>query len=267
MASQLPLLLDPVVLLAVAFLFGVVVGSFANVCIYRIPLHLSVVSPRSRCPRCERPIRALENIPVLSWVFLLGRCRGCREPISLRYPLVELANGLLWAGVLFAFGPTVRAACLLPFTTALLILALVDYDVQILPDVITRPGIVLGLALAFVPAWPVRPVAALAAAAGGYAAFWGVAFAYRKTRGVDGLGQGDWKLAAMLGAWLGGQMLLFIVFAASVAGTVVGLVAARREQERLKYRLAFGTFLALAALLALFVGSPVIAWYRGLLRG
>ncbi len=263
-----PLLaLEPSLLPWVALAFGLVVGSFANVCIHRIPRGVSVVTPRSRCPRCERPLSAAENIPVLSWLFLRGRCRGCRAPISLRYPLVELANGLLWAGVAFVHGPTLRTACLLPLTTALLILALVDLDFQILPDVITLPGVLAGLAFSFLPAWPVRPLEAAAAAAGGYVTFWAVAGSYRLLRGVDGLGRGDWKLAAMLGACFGWQMLLFIVFTASLSGSVVGGVLARRRSEGMKYALPFGTFLALAALIALFVGQPALAWYQGLLHG
>ena len=259
--------LPPPLLGFLVLTLGSIIGSFANVCIYRIPKGQSVVAPRSRCPRCERPIAGFDNVPVLSWLILRGRCRSCRAPISIRYPLVELANGGLWLGLLIVHGPSVSTVVLALLSTALLVLALIDLEHQILPDVITLPGIVLGVGCSFLPQWPVGPLVAIAAAAGGFLVFWGVAAAYRISRGVDGLGQGDWKLAALLGAFFGWQMLLFIVFAASIGGTAVGLVLATRRSAGLKHALPFGTFLGFAAILAMFVGSPTLRWYGGFFRG
>jgi leader peptidase (prepilin peptidase)/N-methyltransferase len=152
------------------------------------------------------------------------------------------------------------------FVTALLVLSLIDLDHHLLPDVITRPGIAIGLAASLLPG-PPSPLAAALGAAGGYAAFWAVAAAYRRTRGIEGLGQGDWKMTAMIGAFLGWDQMLLAVFIASVAGTLVGLglIALRRANG--KYALPLGTFLGLAGIVVAFVGEPVTAWYRGLLRG
>jgi leader peptidase (prepilin peptidase)/N-methyltransferase len=250
----------------VALALGLIVGSFANVCIHRLPLRQSVVSPRSRCPHCGTAIAAWDNLPLLSYALLRGRCRSCRAPISIRYPLIEAVNGLLYLGLALQFGPALRTLVLMAFVTALLVLSLIDVDHRILPDVITLPGIAVGLAASLLPG-PPTPVGSVAGAAGGYLAFWAVAEAYRRARGVEGLGQGDWKMTAMLGAFLGWDQMLLAVFLASVVGTVVGLglMAARRADG--KYALPLGTFLGLAGIAATFVGEPVTTWYRQLLHG
>ncbi|HEY8148346.1 MAG TPA: prepilin peptidase, partial [Vicinamibacteria bacterium] len=170
-----------------ALLVGLVVGSFANVCIHRLPLGLSVVRPRSRCPRCEAPIRALDNVPVLSYVLLRGRCRACAARISPRYPAVELANGLLYLAVAARVGPTPVAVVYMVFITALLVLTLIDFDHQILPDVITLPGTAFAIAASGALWWfdwpglP-YPIESIASAAGGYLAFFAVAESYRRAR-------------------------------------------------------------------------------------
>jgi leader peptidase (prepilin peptidase)/N-methyltransferase len=245
-----------------ALLGGLLVGSFANVCIHRLPLERSVVFPASRCPACGAGIRAFDNVPVLSWLWLRGRCRSCRAPISIRYPAVEAVNGLLWAGLVAVHGPSWATLVELGLATALLVLSLIDLEHQILPDVITRPGIVLGLAATFVPGWTVDLRSAAGSAAAGYLAFWAVAKSYEKTRGQEGLGQGDWKMAAMLGAFFGWQRMLLTIFLAALSGTLVGLafIAARRGDFQRK--LPFGTFLGAAGLLCLFAGDPIVAWYR-----
>ena len=249
-----------------ALVIGLITGSFANVCIHRIPLRQSVVSPRSRCPRCGRPIGALENVPVLSYLALGGRCRGCRAPISPRYPLVEAANGALYLGLAWLMGPTLEAAAAMVFVTALLVLSLIDYDHHLLPDVITLPGIVFGLMASLLPGPPTTVESAVAAAAG-YLALFAVAKAYEKTRGIEGLGQGDWKMAAMLGAFLGWQKLLLTVFAATLGGTIVGVALMAFGGRDSRHALPLGTFLGLAGIAVVFVGQPVIDWYGGLLRG
>jgi leader peptidase (prepilin peptidase)/N-methyltransferase len=249
-----------------ALTLGLIVGSFANVCIHRVPLRQSVVSPRSRCPHCGAAIAAWDNLPLLSYALLRGRCRHCRAPISIRYPLVEAVNGLLYLALALQFGPTLRTALLMPFVTALLVLSLIDLDHRLLPNVITLPGIAVGLAAGLLPG-PPTVLSSIAGAAGGYLAFWAVAEVYRRTRGAEGLGQGDWKMTAMLGAFLGWDQMLLAVFLASILGTVVGLglIALRRGNG--KYALPLGTFLGLAGIVVTFVGEPVTTWYRGLLHG
>jgi leader peptidase (prepilin peptidase)/N-methyltransferase len=246
---------------------GLIVGSFANVCIYRLPLGRSIVCPGSACPSCQRPIRALDNIPVLSFLFLGARCRSCRAPISWRYPLVEATNGLLWLGIALAFGETWTALFLMILVTALLVLSLIDLDHQILPDVITLPGTLLALLASVVGVSGVPFPAALEGTLGGYLAFWSVASLYRRTRGVDGLGEGDWKMAALLGAALGWRGLLLVVLFASLAGTLVGVGLIVLGGRTAQHRLPFGTFLGGAGIAAAFAGPQLLAWYAGLFSG
>jgi leader peptidase (prepilin peptidase)/N-methyltransferase len=250
-----------------ALLLGLVVGSFANVCIHRLPLGQSVVTPPSRCPACGTLIKAYDNLPVLGWLFLRGRCRACRAPISWRYPVVEATNGLLWLALAHWHGPRPRTFVEMALVSALLILSLIDLEHQILPDVITLPGIAIGLAASFLPGSPLSPLAALGAAVGGFLAFAAVAKTYEKTRGVEGLGQGDWKLAALLGAFLGWQKMLLTVLLASVAGTLVGLLAIALRGRDLRYALPLGTFLGVSGALAVFLGDALLTWYRGLFGG
>jgi len=254
-----------------ALALGLLIGSFANVCIHRLPLGESVVSPRSRCPSCRAPISAADNVPLLSYLFLKGRCRHCAARISPRYPAVELANGLLYLAVALRDGPTARALVDMAFVTALLVLSLIDLDHQILPDVITRPGIAAGIGLSMVAqqlgwrGWP-GPFESVASAAGGYVAFWAIAAAYRRARGIEGLGQGDWKLAAMLGALLGWQRMLLTILLASIAGTIAGLILMAARGRSAQHPLPLGTFLGLAGIVVLFAGEHAIAWYRDLWR-
>jgi leader peptidase (prepilin peptidase)/N-methyltransferase len=249
-------------------LTGLVVGSFANVCIHRLPLGQSIVRPRSRCPRCGAPIHALDNVPVLSYAVLRGRCRSCGAPISARYPAVEAANGLLYFAIARSEAPGPQAAVAMVLVTALLVLALIDLDHQILPNVITLPGILAGLAASFLPG-PPTPLSSLAAAVGGYLVLAAFAWTWRRLRGVEAMGQGDWKMTAMLGAFLGVEKLLLTVLVATVCGSLVGvglmLVAGRSS----RHKLPLGTFLGAAGILVVVAGplaDAVVAWYRGLLR-
>lgn len=251
-----------------ALLVGLVVGSFANVCIHRLPLGLSVARPRSRCPRCQAPIRALDNVPVLSYLLLRARCRHCRAPISPRYPAVELVNGLAYMAVAARWGASPVAVVYMVFITALLVLTLIDLDHQILPDVITLPGMAFGITASGAATlfdWPGLPHVwtSLGSAVGGYLVFWLVAKSYARVRKEEGLGQGDWKMAAMLGALLGWQKLLLTVLLASVVGTVVGLALMAFAGRNAKYALPLGTFLGVAGIAVVFTGDVLLAWYRG----
>jgi leader peptidase (prepilin peptidase) / N-methyltransferase len=245
---------------------GLIVGSFANVCIHRLPERQSVVRPRSRCPRCGAPIGAADNVPVLSYLALGGRCRACRAPISARYPLVEATNAAMYFALARLLGPTLQAAVAMAFVSALLVLTLIDYDHQLLPDLITLPGIAAGLAASLLKG-PPTPLSSAVAAAGGYLAFWAVAGAYQRARGIEGLGQGDWKMTAMLGAFLGWEKLLLTVFVATLAGTVVGLGLMAFGGRSSRHALPLGTFLGIAGIAVVFAGQPILDWYRGLLRG
>lgn len=247
--------------LVVAALFGLTVGSFLNVVIHRLPLGESLVSPRSRCPSCGAPIAAWDNVPVLSWLILLGRCRRCRAPISFRYPAVELANGALWA-LAFRFAPSwgdLASGALL----ASLCLALmgIDYDHQILPDVLTLPGIAAGLALSFVSVQRTPLAAAIGAAVGAGGLFL-VAFTYEKLAGHEGMGLGDVKMLGMIGAFLGPWGVLVTILAASVSGSIVGIVLILSKGGDGKTKLPFGVFLAIGAVGAWFLADPLVARYR-----
>ncbi|HXK08007.1 MAG TPA: prepilin peptidase [Vicinamibacteria bacterium] len=250
-----------------SLLLGLVVGSFANVCVHRLPRGESIVSPPSRCPACGTLIQARDNLPVVSYVLLRGRCRSCRAPISWRYPAVEAANGLLWLALATVFGPRPRTFVSMALVTALLVLSLIDLGHQILPDAITLPGTAAGLAASFLPGAPATPLASLAAAAFGWLGFAAVAKAYERARGIEGLGQGDWKMAAMLGAFLGWQGMLLTVLLASVLGTCVGLAMVALRGRDMRYALPLGTFLGAAGIAVVFSGDAILAWYRGLFRG
>lgn len=264
-------------------LLGAIVGSFLNVCIHRLPRGLSVVRPRSACPGCGRGIAWYDNVPLLSYLLLRGRCRGCGAPIALRYPLVEAATALLFALLLRSRGPTLWFLVEAAFGAALIALILIDAEHQILPDAITLPGIALGLLAApalarFDPARGVTPLAAFLAAlqgaALGYAIPWSINAAYhgwQRLRSVpaaereDGIGRGDFKLLAMIGAFLGTPILLFVLFAGSVAGALYGLMMMAWRGYGWKSKLPFGVFLGGAAIAALFAGPSSVAWYLGLL--
>lgn len=220
MLNELPLFF----LVAAGAAFGLVVGSFANVVIYRVPHDQSIVFPASRCPKCGAAIAPWQNIPVLSWLFLRGRCAACSSPISWRYPVVEAVHGVGFGAVILHFGLDFFTPFLLLFFFALVVLALIDWDHKVLPDVITLPWIVIGLLGSFVPGSLVGFKEAAITAAAGYLVFWAIAKSYESLRGIEGLGEGDWKLAAMMGTFLGAQGLLLVVFLASLSGMTYGLV-------------------------------------------
>ncbi|NJL24921.1 MAG: prepilin peptidase [Calothrix sp. SM1_5_4] len=249
--------------LLLAFLMGLLWGSFANVVIYRLPAGQSVVTPRSRCPQCSHPIAWYDNIPVLSWLFLLGRCRACKTGISWRYPLVELITGVVFAAVFWNYGLTWSALEYLIFAWGLIVVSFIDFDHMILPDVFTLPGIALGLLGAAVN--PERDF--LSAAAGvlmGGGFLWLIAYFYLLLRKEEGMGGGDIKLLAWIGAVLGWTAVPFVVLASSLVGSVVGLVLAMRSRAGLKSQIPFGPYLALAALVYLLGGDRIGLWYVSL---
>ena len=295
---------SPAAFIAVALVLGLIVGSFLNVVIYRLPIMLerqwqaqcaqlpvqdaarpaaaaspaapahqppfNLVVPRSTCPACKAPISAIHNIPVLSYLALRGRCARCQARISARYPAVELLSGLSTALVAWKLGFGWAAACAMLVTWFLIALTFIDLDNQLLPDALTLPLLWLGL-LASLTGWassahalPSDPASAIGGAAIGYVALWAVYQVFRLLTGKEGMGYGDFKLLAALGAWLGWQLLLPIVLLSAGVGAIVGiaLIATRRTQRG--HPIPFGPFLAAAGWVAMLWGPQLVAGYLGL---
>lgn len=261
---------EPLALLAFfAFALGAIVGSFLNVVIHRYPLEQSIVFPPSHCPECRTPIRWYDNVPLLSYLVLRGRCRSCRAPISPRYPLVELANALFYLAIFLNTGPTPAFLLIAAFVSLTILLIYIDADIQILPDVIDLPGIVVGVAIGALGIGAMYPqlvlsasiVDALAGALTGAAVIIAVIAAYWLIRRVEGMGQGDIKMLAMIGAALGWRAVPGVLLLASVCGALIGVPLALRSTRGMRLPLPFGVFLGFAALAALFFGQTLAEWY------
>jgi leader peptidase (prepilin peptidase) / N-methyltransferase len=285
---------SPAALITTALVVGLVVGSFLNVVIYRLPVMLDrqwraecaelngtdaatapaarfdLIVPRSTCPACKAPIGALQNIPVLSYLALRGRCARCRAPISVRYPLVEILCGVLSALAAWRFGYGAPAACAIVITWFLIAMTFIDLDHQLLPDSLTMPLLWLGL-LASLTGWgsassslPVDPVSAISGAALGYLSLWAVYHAFRLLTHKEGMGYGDFKLLAAFGAWLGWRMLLPIVLLSAIVGALVGvaLIVGRRHERGTP--IPFGPFLATAGWVAIMWGPQIVHDYLAL---
>jgi leader peptidase (prepilin peptidase)/N-methyltransferase len=245
-----------------AALFGAIVGSFLNVCIYRIPLRKSVVWPGSACPGCRRELSWFENIPVFSFLALRGRCRTCGQQIGWRYPIIESLTALMFGAAWWYYGPGLLLVSRLIFGCALIVLFAIDLEHQLLPNAITLPGIVAGFLFSFVtePGW----AASLIGIVAGGGILYAIAEAYYRIRHEEGLGMGDVKMLAMVGAFIGWKLMIVTLMAASFSGTLIGvsLIVARRGD--MKSALPFGTFLAIGAAIAATVGPAVLDWYLGL---
>ena len=267
-------------LVAIVFIFGSAIGSFLNVCIHRIPLGESVARPRSRCPECRRPIPAWHNIPVLSYLFLRGRCSNCGRPISWRYPAVEMVTGFLAAGLFLRFGLTPSLLVNALFVCLLIVLLFIDLDKRILPDSLTLGGVVIGLVLSpwqnqeFLnlriirsSAYPLLEfimnplISSVAGILFGAGFLWGVAWLYLKVRKKEGMGFGDVKMIAMIGAFTGWQLTWLTILLGSLLGAVAGGGYMYLKGRDSRYELPFGTFLGIAAIVAVFYGPGIISWY------
>jgi len=255
-----------------AAVFGLIVGSYLNVVIHRVPRGMSTVLPRSRCPGCGTAIRAADNVPVLSWVLLGGRCRVCQERISVRYPAIEAATGVLFLACFLRFGVSFEAPAAALFGALMIALAAIDVEHFLLPDRITLPGIAAGILLQPLLPWArlwEGPWGALAGGALGallgagilFAVWWG----WYLLRGEEGMGLGDVKMLAMIGAFLGWKGVLVSLFLAALSGSVIGLALMGWRGAGLKSKLPFGAFLALGGLIAVFAGEGIVTWYAGLL--
>lgn len=251
----------PAALVLVA-LFGLAVGSFLNVCIHRLPRRESIQRPASHCPRCGHLLRWYENIPLVSYLTLRGRCRECRERISPVYPAVELATALIFLGSFLLFGPGLLFVSRTLFACAMIVLFFIDLRHQILPNVITVPGIAAGFAFSLVtpPGWG----SSLIGIALGGGALLGLAEAYYWVRGEEGLGMGDVKMLAMIGAFLGWKLMLLTLVLSSFLGSLVGLGLIMAGKGTMKYALPFGTFLAAGALVSSVIGDGIVQWYQSL---
>jgi leader peptidase (prepilin peptidase)/N-methyltransferase len=270
------------VIAATIFILGLLIGSFLNVCILRIPREESIVLPASHCPACNAKIQPYDNIPVVSWLILGGRCRKCKAPISPQYPIVELLTGLLFLVTYLYFGLSIEFAKWAIFAAIMVVLTITDIRERILPDKVNFLGLGIGLVFSFFLAPPdgtaewisrhlfdVQPpdvalaiVDALLGAAVASGLLWVVAEGYFRLRGREGMGLGDVKMMAMAGAFLGVQRALLTIMLGSILGSIIGAAVIAVAKKDSDFELPFGTFLGAAAMLVVFFGSPALAWYR-----
>ncbi len=243
-----------------AFVFGAVVGSFLNVCIYRLPVGKSVAFPASHCPVCGGAIRPYDNIPIISYLVLRGRCRSCGVRISPQYPAVELVNALLTMFLFIKFGFSLAFLFLFIFCSALVVITFIDLEHRIIPDVISLPGIVIGFISSFFIKGLNWQDSLIGIVAGGGSLFI-VATVYQLITKKEGMGGGDIKLLAMMGAFLGWVAVPFIIFASSLVGSVMGIIVMLVQKKDSKLAIPFGPFLAFGAILYVFYGRQIIFWY------
>jgi len=252
-------------LITSSVLVGLLIGSFLNVCIYRMPRKKSIVWPPSHCPACGASIHPFDNIPVVSYLWLKGRCRVCRDRIPLKYPVVEALNGLGYGVIVWYFGLEWQAVVYAALFSALLVAGLIDLEHQIIPDAITLPGIALGL----ICAATVLPLALTDAVLGlllGGGLLWALAAASPYLFGKEGMGGGDIKLLAMIGAFLGWKSTVLTIMIGALAGAVVGIALILLKIMRRDQYLPFGPFLVLGALISMFFQQELFAWYAGFLN-
>ena len=254
--------LPPIIVDVFVLAFGLLVGSFLNVCIHRVPLRQSIVLPGSRCPRCGHALEWYENVPLLSYAVLHGRCHACAAPISIRYPIVEALTGALFLWHWWVFGPSALFAVRLAFGCALFVLFAIDLDHQILPDVITLPGIVVGFVCSwFLPPGPIMSVAGIAAGGG---ILWLIAEVWFRVRKVEAMGFGDVKMLAMVGAFLGLKLVGLVFVLSSILGGILGIVLIASRRADMATKVPFGTMIAVASLVASVYGDAIVAWYGSL---
>lgn len=239
-----------------ALVLGLLLGSFFNVCIRRIPEDEEIVFTASHCPRCKTPIRWFDNLPVLSFLFLRGKCRACKAPISWEYPAVELASGALFLWLFLNTGASAAFLAYGVFLSLLLVISVIDLHHRIIPNELSYPGMALGIGAALWLGNPPWYSAVIGWFVGGFI-FWLVAFTYEKLTGREGLGGGDIKMLAMLGAWLGADAILIVIVLSTGLGSIVGIGALLLQKGNLKLAIPFGPFLAVAAFIYLFWGHHV----------
>lgn len=256
-----------------AFAIGAIIGSFLNVVIHRWPREESIVFPGSHCPHCNHPIRWFDNLPVLSWLILRGRCRNCKRGINIRYPLVELANALFYLAIFLRTGVSIDFLPLAAIASMTLVLIWIDLDVQLLPDVVNYPGIAIGLGIGALGLGNRYPDLLLAhslldSAIGigaGAGVLLAVSLAYKLVRKTEGMGLGDVKMLAMIGAVSGVRAILPVMLIASTTGAIAGVALAVSQKRDYRFALPFGVFLGIAFLTVIFFAQELVNWYFGLL--
>jgi len=271
---------------AFVFIFGLIVGSFLNVCIVRLPGGRSVVNPPSHCPRCRERIKFYDNIPLISFLILRGRCRSCGERISWRYPFVELLNGLLYVWILREFWLSGEMLLVMAFCSSLIVITFVDFDHQIIPDVITVPGMLVGLTLApffmsalraplpfnldhLLPHAGTYLTGFLNSVIGlilGAAPLLAIGWIWEKLRHIEAMGGGDIKLMGMVGSFLGWKGALLTIMLGALTGSLIGITLIMLRRQRMDKVIPFGPFLALGALVTAFYGFDIVSWYLSLIR-
>jgi len=249
----------------VSIVFGALVGSFLNVCIFRLPKEESIVTPGSHCPHCQKPIKFYDNVPLVSYILLNGRCRYCKESISIQYPLVEGITALVSLILFMRFGPTLSYLFYFSFVAALIVISVIDLYHQIIPDVISLPGIGVGL-LASLAIPQINFIDSLIGALLGGGSLFIVATLYQWLFKREGMGGGDVKLLAMIGAFLGWKAVILTILLGSLIGSIAGIIIMVLKGKDFKYAIPFGPFLSLGAVIALFYGQHLIRWYLYLNR-
>ncbi|MFC1234603.1 prepilin peptidase [Vibrio sp. F74] len=274
-----------------AGILGLIVGSFLNVVIHRVPIMMerewkqdcaetfpelnipldnkkfNLSIPRSSCPRCKTPLRIIDNIPIISWLLLKGKCHHCKEPISIRYPLVELLTAIMSCTIAYYFELSYYSVALLFFSFALISATFIDLDTMLLPDSITLPLTWFGLFLALIGWSPVSLQDAVIGAIAGYLCLWSVYWIFKLVTGKEGMGYGDFKLLAALGAWLGWQHLPMIVLLSSFVGLIFGLIQLRLQKKGIDRQFPFGPYLAIAGWISLLWGNQIMVWYYSSILG
>lgn len=273
------------VIAVAAFIAGLIEGSFLNVCIVRIPAGESIIRPGSKCPKCGKPVRAYDNVPILGWLWLGGKCRDCKTPISVLYPIVELLTGLLFLGCYLLFGLTLVAVKWAVLASLLVVLTATDIRERILPDKVNLTGAVLGIVFSALvppvdgsamwiaskifdfppPKTAIGIVDGLLGAVAGSGLLWLVGEGYFRLRGREGMGMGDVKMMGMVGIFLGVKRTLLTVLFGSLLGSVIGVAVILATRKRSDYELPFGAFLAAGAILVIYLGTPALNWYQSLL--
>ena len=256
-----------------AFGLGGIIGSFLNVVIHRYPLGESIVFPPSSCPHCRTKIKPWDNVPLLSYLWLLGRCRSCREPISPRYPLVELANALFWLAIYLRTGLSAGFFPIAALVSMTIVLIYIDLDIQILPDVIDLPGVAIGLLVGWLNLGALYPdlmlsptlVDSVIGAIAGAGVLLAIALTYKLIRKIEGMGLGDVKMMGMLGATVGWEPLIPLMLIATISGAIAGGLLALKNREGMMTAIPFGVFLGFAFLVTIFFGPKLTGWYLTML--
>ena len=262
--------MEALILYLIVSLFGLIVGSFLNVCIYRIPRGLSIIIPSSRCPSCNTPIKPWDNIPIVSYILLGGKCRFCQAKISFRYPLVELLNAIMYALILWRFDFGWHTVIYFVFSSSLIVITFIDLDFQIIPDKITLSGIPIGFLVGsfllpdpFARSSLLGMKESLIGMATGFGLFYLVALIGSAIFKKEALGGGDVKMMAMVGALMGWKTVLLTTFLGSLTGSIVGVLLMVLKGKDRKAQLPFGPFLALGTIITLFYGQEILSWYLG----